>query len=127
MARFPSLATFHKDKKKMVQNPIFTPQKSAKSRHVCHLRLGQAEAAGQLLPLGAYHVMVLLEGPLQAQQLRRREGGSDPLGLPGERAVEEQAVLGRVVTYRAGTTHTRTAITAHSSLADGTPLRLRVA
>lgn len=34
-----------------------------------YLGLGEAEAAGQLLALGAHHVVVLLEGSLQAQEL----------------------------------------------------------
>lgn len=70
----------------------FSPRQS-------HLRLGQAEAVGQLLPLGSHHVVVLLEGSLQAQQLRRGEGRPDALRLPGEGSVEQQAVLGHVVTY----------------------------
>jgi len=64
-----------------------------------YLGLGEAEAAGQLLALGAHHVVVLLEGPLQPQELRRREGGADALGLPSEGAVEEQALLGHLVPY----------------------------
>lgn len=43
--------------------------------------------------------MVLLEGSFQPQQLRRGEGRSDALRLPGEGAVEQQAVLGHVVTW----------------------------
>lgn len=46
--------------------------------------------------------MVLLEGSLQAQQLRRGEGRPDAFGLPGEGAVEQQAVLGHVVTCGTG-------------------------
>lgn len=61
-----------------------------------YLGLGEAEAAGQLLALGAHHVVVLLEGPLQPQELRRREGGADALGFPGKGAVEEQALLGHL-------------------------------
>lgn len=67
-----------------------------------HLGLGQAQAAGQLLPLGADHVVVLLEGPLQPQQLRGREGGADPFGLPGEGSVEQQALRTAVLTWPAG-------------------------
>lgn len=65
-----------------------------------YLGLGEAEAAGQLLALGAHHVVVLLEGPLQAQELRRREGGTDALGFPGEGAVQEQALLGHLAACR---------------------------
>lgn len=65
-----------------------------------YLGFAQAQAVGQLLPLGSDHVVVLLEGSLQAEQLRRREGRPDALGLPGEGAVQEQAVLGHLVTWR---------------------------
>lgn len=65
-----------------------------------HLRFRQAQAARQLLPLGPHNVVVLLEGSLQTQELGRREGGPDAFGLPGKRTVEEQAVLGHVVTWR---------------------------
>lgn len=61
-----------------------------------YLRLREAEAAGQLLPLRAHHVVVLLEGALQSQQLRGREGRADPLGLACEGAVQKQPVLGHV-------------------------------
>ncbi|KAL7984816.1 hypothetical protein Chor_003386 [Crotalus horridus] len=60
------------------------------------LGLGEAEAAGQLLVLGAYHIVVLLEGALQLQQLRGRKGGADPLRLPGEGPMEEQVLLGHL-------------------------------
>lgn len=43
--------------------------------------------------------MVLLESSLQAQELGRREGRPNAFGLSGERAVEEQAVLGHVITW----------------------------
>ena len=42
--------------------------------------------------------MVLLEGSLQPEELGGREGGPDAFGLPGEGTVEQQAVLGHVVT-----------------------------
>lgn len=65
-------------------------------RAVPYLGLGEAEAAGQLLALGAHHVVVLLEGPLQPQELGRREGGADALGFAGEGPVQEQALLGHL-------------------------------
>ena len=37
---------------------------------------------GEVLPLLAHHVLVVLEGLLQLEQLRGGEGGADPLGLP---------------------------------------------
>lgn len=46
----------------------------------------------ELLPLGSDHVVVLLEGVLEAQQLRGGEGGSDPFGLPGQSVVEQEAL-----------------------------------
>ena len=36
---------------------------------------------GELLPLGADDVLVLLEGLLQLEQLTRAESGADPLWL----------------------------------------------
>lgn len=69
-------------------------------RSAAHLCLRQAQAVGQLLPLGSNNIVVLLEGAFQAQQLRRGEGRPDALRLPGEGAVEQQAVLGHVVTCR---------------------------
>ncbi len=52
-----------------------------------YLSLRQTEAVSELFPLGSDYIMVLLEGSLQAQQLRGRERGADPLGLPRERSV----------------------------------------
>ena len=75
--------------------PTSTWPKGA-ARTIHYLRLGEAEAAGQLLPLGAHHVVVLLEGTLQSQQLRGREGRADPLRLAREGAVQKQPVLGHV-------------------------------
>lgn len=72
-----------------------------------YLRLREAEAAGQLLPLGAHHVVVLLEGALQAQQLRGREGRADPLGLAREGAVQKQPVLGHIAGCPRRRRHTR--------------------
>jgi len=46
-----------------------------------HLGFGQAEPLGQLLALRPHHVVVPLEGVLQFEQLRRREGGADALRL----------------------------------------------
>lgn len=66
---------------------------------LAHLRLRQAQTVGQLLPLGSHHVVVLLEGSLQAQQLGRGEGRPDALRFPGEGTVEQQAVLGHVVAW----------------------------
>lgn len=57
------------------------------------LRLGEAEGLRELLPLGADHVVVLLERVLQLQQLRRGERGADPLRLP-ERVQQEARRLG---------------------------------
>lgn len=60
--------------------------------HDAYLRLGQAQPAGQLLPLSSDHVVVLLEGSLQAEQLRGRERRPDPFGFPGERPVKQQVL-----------------------------------
>ena len=46
-----------------------------------YLRLCQVEVLGELLPLRADDVLVLLEGLLQLEQLTRAEGGADPLWL----------------------------------------------
>lgn len=46
-----------------------------------YLRLREAKSLGQLLALGAHHIMIALKGVLQLKQLRRREGGSYPLWL----------------------------------------------
>lgn len=72
--------------------------RASASLALAHLCFRQAEAVGQLLPLGSDHVMVLLEGSLQTQELGRREGRADALGFPGKGAVEQQAVLGHVGT-----------------------------
>lgn len=47
-----------------------------------HLSLGEIESLGELLPLGAHHVLVLLEGLLELEELARAERRPDPLGLP---------------------------------------------
>ena len=46
-----------------------------------YLRLCQVEVLGELLPLRADDVLVLLEGLLQLEQLTRAESGADPLWL----------------------------------------------
>lgn len=65
-----------------------------------YLRLRQAQPAGQLLPLRPDHVVVLLEGPFQAQQLRGRERRPDAFGFPGERAVQEQVLRAVVLPWK---------------------------
>ena len=47
-----------------------------------YLCLGEVEGLGELLPLGSHHVLVLLEGLLQLQQLAGAERRPDPLRLP---------------------------------------------
>ena len=44
-----------------------------------YLRLGQIQGLGELLALLPHHVLVLLEGLLELEQLAWREGGSDSL------------------------------------------------
>lgn len=94
-------------------------------RHVSHdayLRLSQAQPAGQLLPLGSDHVVILLEGALQTQQLRRREGRADAFGLPGERSVEQKVLRTAVLTWTHTASrrhHTHTADIAPTVGADG--------
>ena len=46
-----------------------------------HLCLGEVEHLGELLPLLAHDVLVLLEGLLEFEELRGTEGGADPFGL----------------------------------------------
>lgn len=65
-----------------------------------YLGLGQAQPAGQLLPLRSDHVVILLEGPFQAEQLRWREGRPDAFGLPGEGAVEEEVLRTVLLTWK---------------------------
>lgn len=60
-----------------------------------YLRFAQVENPGQVLALGAYHVMVLLERVLQLQQLVRTERGPNPLRLSEQRR-EEGRQSGRV-------------------------------
>lgn len=63
-----------------------------------YLSFCEAQPVGQLLPLGSHHIVVLVEGALQPQQLRGGEGGANALGLAGERAMQEQAVRAAVLT-----------------------------
>lgn len=65
-----------------------------------YLRLGQAQSAGELLPLGSHHVVVLLEGPFQPEQLRGRERRPDAFGLPGEGAVKEKVLRAVVLAWK---------------------------
>lgn len=65
-----------------------------------YLRLGQAQPTGQLLPLRSDHVVILLEGSFQTEQLRGREGRPDAFGLPGERAVKEKVLRTVVLTWK---------------------------
>lgn len=74
---------------------MFNPHSSRDA----HLRLRQTQRAGQLLPLRSDHVVVLLEGSLQSEQLGRREGRPDPFGFPGERAMEQQVLRTAVLSW----------------------------
>lgn len=65
-----------------------------------YLRLSQAQPAGQLLPLRSDHIVILLEGSFQTEQLRGRECRSDAFGLPGERAMEEQVLRTMVLAWK---------------------------
>ena len=47
-----------------------------------HLSFGEVERLSQLLALLADHVVIVLEGVLELQQLTGRERRPDPLGLP---------------------------------------------
>lgn len=47
-----------------------------------NLSFREIESLGELLPLGAHHVLVLLEGLLELEELARAERRPDPLGLP---------------------------------------------
>jgi len=53
-----------------------------------HLRLGEIEGLGQGLAFRPHHVLVALEGVLQLEELRWREGGADALGF-AERGHQE--------------------------------------
>ncbi|KAB1271709.1 hypothetical protein Cadr_000009604 [Camelus dromedarius] len=61
------------------------------------MRFREAEAVRQLLPLGAHHVVVLLEGVFQPQKLGRGKGGSDSLRLSGQSVVQKEALRACVV------------------------------
>lgn len=102
--------------------PMATPSHPHHVSHDAYLRLSQAQPAGQLLPLSADHVVILLEGALQTQQLRRREGRADAFGLPGERSVEQQVLWTAVLTWTHTASrrhHTHTADIALTVGADG--------
>lgn len=62
-----------------------------------HLSFREAEAVRQLLPLGAHHVVILLEGVFQPQKLGRGKGGADPLRLSGQGVVQKEALRACVV------------------------------
>lgn len=47
-----------------------------------HLRFCEAEGLCELFPFRADYVVVLLEGVLQLEELRRGEGRPDPLWFP---------------------------------------------
>jgi hypothetical protein len=51
-----------------VKNHVTGAFKIAVPPHT-HLCLGEAEAAGELLPLCSHHIVVLLKGPLQPEEL----------------------------------------------------------
>lgn len=68
-----------------------------------YLGLGEAETVGQLLPLRSHHIMVLLEGVLQPEELGRGEGGSDPFGFPGQSVVQQEALRTGVIACRGDT------------------------
>lgn len=76
-----------------------------------HLSFREAEAVRQLLPLGAHHVVVFLEGVFQPQKLGRGKGGSDPLRLSGQRVVQKEA-LGACVVPCGG--HSRSPVRGNS-------------
>lgn len=78
---------------------VTSPYSVSHHASAAYLRLGQAQPAGQLLPLRPDHIVVLLEGPLQAQQLRGRERRPDAFGLPGERAVQEKVLRAVVIPW----------------------------
>lgn len=61
--------------------------KQGESRKGCpactatYLRLRQAQSLGKLLTLRSNHIMIALEGVLQFEQLRWREGGANAFRL----------------------------------------------
>lgn len=59
-------------------NPQQGRAREAARRYLC---LGEVERLRELLPLGAHHVLVLLESLFKLQQLTRAERRPDPLGL----------------------------------------------
>ena len=60
-----------------------------------YLCLGEVEGLGELLPFRAHHVLILLKGLFQLQQLARTERRPDPLWFP-----ERQQEGGKVMTCR---------------------------
>lgn len=62
-----------------------------------YLSFCEAEAVRELLPLRSHDVVVLFERVLEPEQLRRGERRADPLGLPGERVVQKEALRTRFV------------------------------
>lgn len=65
-----------------------------------YLRLGEAQSTGQLLPLRSNHIVILLKGSFQTQQLRGRERRPDAFGFPGERAVQEKVLRTVVLPWK---------------------------
>lgn len=64
-----------------------------------HLRLREIERLRERLSLRADHILIALEGVLQLQQLRRREGGANAFRLAKrlqEEIWKEQAEIGLV-------------------------------
>lgn len=74
------------------------PCSSCSVSHDAYLRLGQAQPAGQLLPLCSDHIVIFLKGSLKAEQLRGRERRPDPFGFPGEWTVKQQVLRTAVLT-----------------------------
>ena len=60
-------------------------------RFATHLGFGELETLGEILPLGAHHVVIPFELLLELEELRGREGGADPLRLPVERVAHQQS------------------------------------
>ena len=79
--------------------PILPCSSSSSVSHDAYLRLGQAQRAGQLLPLGSDDVVVFLEGSFQTKQLRGRKRRPDPFGFPGERAVKQHVLRTAVLSW----------------------------
>lgn len=71
--------------------------------HDAYLRLRQTQPAGQLFPLRSDHVVILLKGSFQTEQLRRRERRPDPFRFPGERTVKQQVLWTAVFSWTENT------------------------